>query len=149
MPKGEYDAVIKSAVEKNSKKGNPMIEATFTVFGEGGTEVEIRDWLLSGDMGQRKLQRFCKSADLWDTYQAGELCADSCTDLNVRVKVIIEESDEYGPRNKIADYVPRKAAVTPEPTKAALQGVPAEQRARGGSGRKDPTAPPTGDDIPF
>lgn len=149
LPKGEYDAVVKNAVEKTSKTNNPMIEVVLTVYGQGGTEIEVKDWLVGTDGGQRKIQRFCRSADLWQTYEAGELCADSCIGLNVCVKLKVEESDEYGPRNKVADYMPRKLASSPPMPASELQGVSPSQRSLAGTGRPDPTQPPKDEDIPF
>ena len=43
LPKGEYDAVVNSAVEKTSKAGNPMIELELTVYGQAGAEVKVKD----------------------------------------------------------------------------------------------------------
>lgn len=144
FPKGEYDASVKSAIEKTSKAGNPMIEVTLTVYGDGGAETEVRDWLLSTDNGQRKLQAFCKSADLWQTYQAGELSADSCTGINVKVKLGTETDDTYGPRNVVKGYVPRNA---PEKPAGTLEGVPRSQQKI--PTRPDMTKPPTDADCPF
>jgi uncharacterized protein DUF669 len=151
-PKGEYDALVANATEKTSKTGNPMIEVDLTVYGPNGQENNVRDWLVGTDGGQYKIQRFCKSADLWETYQAGELCADSCKELRVTVKLGIEEGDgQYPPRNKVMDYMPRKLSsapsagqpvAKPEPRKE-LPGVdPVQRRAAVGA-----AAP--GDDIPF
>lgn len=146
-PKGEYDALVTEAVEKTSKKDNPMIELTLTVYGPEGKEKSIRDWLVSTDGGQAKIQRFCKSAGLWEMYQAGELSSDSCKDANVVVKLGCDDGDdEYPPRNNIRDYMPKTLAPKPEPE---LVGVSSSQRERAGTGRADPTKPPTGDDIPF
>lgn len=149
LPKGEYDAVVATATEKTSKAGNPMIEVELTVYGQGGAEIKVRDWLIGNESGQRKIQRFCKSADLWETYQAGELCADSCIGLNVSVKLGVQDSEEYGPQNRVSDYVPRKAVSSPAKPPEKLDGVAPEQRAKAGTGRKDPAKPPGGDDIPF
>lgn len=150
FPKGEYEAVVKNAVEKTSKSsGNPMIEVELTVYGPDSAEVDIKDWLVSSDGGQRKIQRFCRSADIWATYEAGELCGDSCIGLNVTVKLKIEDDEDYGPKNKVADYMPRKAAGAAEKPAGNLQGVSPSQRSNAGPGRADPAKPPTGDDIPF
>lgn len=148
FPKGEYDAVVAKAEQKVSKKGNDMIELELTVFGPDGVEAKVKDWILSNDTGAYKLQRFCKSSDLWDLYQAGEISADHCKDQNVTVKLGIQDDNaDFPPRNKIVDYMPRKLSA-PKPA-SELQGVdPTKQRAPG-TGRADPTKPPTGDDIPF
>lgn len=138
LPDGEYDALVTAATEKMSKKNNPMIELDLTVYGE--REQQVRDWLLSGETGAWKLQRFCKSADIFDTYQAGELSDATCRDRNVRVKLKTQPSDgKYPPRNQIVDYLPRKAATTPA---KELPGVPAAQTRAAQKAA-------SGDDIPF
>lgn len=148
-PKGEYDALVTEAIEKTSKSsGNPMIELTLTVYGQGGEEKSLRDWLVSTDGGQAKIQRFCKSAGLWDMYQAGELSADSCKDANIRVKLGADDGgDEYPPKNTVRDYMPK--TVAPKPPAAPLLGVSPTQRSAAGTGRADPTKPPTDSEIPF
>lgn len=147
FPKGEYDAVVTKAEQKVSKKGNDMIELELTVYGPAGAEATVKDWILSNDTGAYKLQRFCKSSGQWDLYQAGEISADHCLNQNVTVKLGIQDDNaDFPPRNKIVDYMPRKLDSKPS---SELQGVdPAKQRAAG-TGRADPTKPPTSDDIPF
>ena len=146
LPKGEYDAVVASAVEAVSKSsGNDMIALELTVYGQGGRTVTVKDWLLSTDTGQRKLQGFCKSAGLWDIYQAGELTAAGCLNRNVTVSLKIEDGD-YGPQNKVAYY---KNSKPEEPAAPAMHGVSPQQQRAAGTGRADPTKPPTPDEIPF
>ena len=142
LPKGEYDAVVSTAVETTSKAGNDMIAIELTVYGQGGRTVNVKDWLLSN--GQRKLQGFCKSAGLWDIYQAGELTAAGCLNRNVTVSLKIEDGD-YGPQNKVAYYKSSK----PEEPAAAMHGVSPQQQRAAGTGRADPTKPPTDAEIPF
>lgn len=142
-PKGEYDAVVKSAEDKVSRSsGNQMIELTLNVYGEFGQERLVRDWLVATDGGQAKIQQFCKSAGLWDLYQTGELTDRSCVDQNVRVKLGIEEGrDGYPPQNKVAGYLPRKVAA-PAPAPELVGVDPALRRAANAAGVPD-------DDIPF
>lgn len=144
LPKGEYDAVVASAKEAVSQKGNDMIALELTVYGQGGATVTVKDWLLSNDTGQKKLQAFCKSAGLWDTYEAGELSAESCVNRNVTLGLKIEDSD-WGPQNRVAYY---KSVKMVEPD-SGLQGVDPKQQRAAGTGRPDPTQPPTEDQIPF
>lgn len=146
LPKGEYDAVVAKATEKRSQAGNDMIELDLTVYGEFGTEVSVRDWILAGEKGARKLQGFCKCAGLWDTYLAGELTPDSCLNRNLVVGIKIEDGD-FGPQNRVSYYKHSKPQ-EPEESKAG-QGVSPQQRNAAGTGRADPTKPPTGDEIPF
>lgn len=139
FPKGEYEAVVKNAVEKTSKSsGNPMFEVDLTVYGPDGKERNVRDYLVCTDTGQAKIQRFCKAAGQWDAYQAGELCADTFKDASVRVKLKIDMGDgEFPPKNAVVDYLPKKLPLNPQ-----LQGAdPAKRDAA--------NAAATGDDIPF
>lgn len=145
--KGEYDAVVKAAFDKVSKSsGNEMIEIQLTVYGQGGQEKTVRDYLVATDGGQAKIQRFCKSAGLWDIYQSGELTDRSCLDANVRVKLGVEPGDdEYPPKNKIADYLPRLVA----PPKPATELVGVSDAQKNAAPKSSPDKPPTEDDIPF
>jgi hypothetical protein len=159
FPKGDYDAVVESSIEKVSKTNNEMIELVLLVYGPEGKERRLKDWLVATDGGQAKIQRFCKSADLWDEYQAGELTAYLCDGANVRVKLGTEPGkDGYPPKNKVADYLPRKTAAekaaeaSPRPAtplRGKTEGVSAQQQHAAGTGRADPTKPPTEDEIPF
>lgn len=117
FPKGLYDAVVKSALEKTSKSsGNPMFEVELTVYGQDGKERSVRDYLVCTDGGQAKLQRFCKAAGQWDAYMAGELCGDTFTDASLRVKLGIDEgTGEFPPKNKVVDYLPKAPAAAPLP----------------------------------
>lgn len=140
MPKGEYDAVVKVAVEKTSKaSGNEMIELDLTVYGPGGEQKTVRDWLVFTDTGHAKIQRFCKSADLWDIYQAGEICADSLRDASVRVKIVVKEGqDGFQASNKVADYLPRKLPVNPQADRE-LRGVDPSKRTAALAAQGPPT----------
>lgn len=135
FPKGEYEAVVKSATEKTSKaSGNPMFEVDLVVYGPDGKERNVRDWLVCTDTGQAKIQRFCKAAGQWDAYMAGELCADTFKDASVRVKLKIDMGDgEFPPKNAVVDYLPKKLPLNPQlpgvdPSKrtAAIAGTPSE-----------------------
>lgn len=138
FPKGEYDAVVKSAVEKTSKSNNPMFEIDLTVYGPEGKQRVVRDWLVCTDGGQAKLQHFCKSSGQWDAYQAGELSAHAFVDSSVRVKLGIDEgTGEFAPKNKVVDYLSAKVT-----TADKLQGVPDAKRKAAAKAMPD-------DDIPF
>src|SRR5262245_2615995 len=140
LPKGEYEAVVSKALDKVSKSsGNEMIELDLTVYGPGGKEKLVRDWLVATDGGQAKIQRFCKAAGQWDAYQAGEVSSHTCLDAHVRVKLGIDEGDgEYPPKNVVKDYLPAKLE-PPKPPPATgngrKEGVSPQQRAAAGTGR--------------
>jgi len=154
FPKGEYDALVTKALDKVSKSsGNEMIELELTVYGPGGKERLVRDWLVNTDGGQAKIQRFCRAVDKWETYLAGELTSATCLDANVCVKLAVEEGDgQYPPKNTVRDYLPSKTVAIPEPpgkSNGGMHGVSPQQRTAAGVGRADPAKPPTEDEIPF
>lgn len=103
LEKGEYDFEVIEAQEKVSKNGNEMIEVALKVFGPDKQHV-IKDWIVDG----AKLKRFCESIGAADTYQSGELSADAVVGMSGKCKVAVEESEQYGDRNKIAGYVTAK-----------------------------------------
>jgi hypothetical protein len=118
---GEYDAEVYEAQEKTSKAGNEMIELKFKVYHPGGT-VLLRDWLL--DSVPDKLKRFCEAAGLIDLYDAGELTADGCEGVSVRVNVKMKSDPQYGEQNAIGGYVvKRKLPLVPPAPKPKAQGT--------------------------
>lgn len=139
LPKGDYDAVVKSCAEKTSKSQNPMFEVDLTVYGPDGKEKNVRDWIVCIDSQQAKLQAFCKSAGQWDAYQNGELCGDTFIDASVRVKLGVEPGGDFPPKNTVKAYLPKKLPVNPQ---KPLQGVSPSQRAAAIAGTP-------ADDIPF
>lgn len=120
---GTYDAVVKRAIEKESASGNDMIELILTVYGSDGTRSDVFDYLVFAKSVLYKVKHFCESAGL--NFESGNLDASDCEEANVRVKLKIEESDKYPPKNSVADYVPRdkKAGRVP-----ATAGATSKQR---------------------
>lgn len=136
---GDYDAEVWKSEEKKSQKGNDMIELGLRVFHDGGN-VLLNDWLL--DSVPAKLKHFCDSAGLTDLYESGELTAESCKGANVRVKVKVRKSDEYGDQNTVADYVARSVLPKNPKPKAIGTGLSGAQVAA-------INAAAEADDIPF
>jgi hypothetical protein len=106
---GSYDALIREAVEKQSKRGNDMIEAGVVVYdGEGG-EREFRDFLTNTGLGAAKLRHACEAVGALAKYEAGEISAADITG-NVRVKIGTEKRRGWPDRNVIEDYAPASAS---------------------------------------
>lgn len=126
--KSECDFEVLQAWDKVSKAGSPMIHVKLNVYREDGTGKFIDDYLL-GAM-EAKLRHFCDTTGLLPQYQAGSLCAADCVGRAGKVRVGIEkdETGQYPPKNKIKDYVVRKAK--------PLTSAP-------------PPKPETDDDVPF
>lgn len=148
MAKGEYDAVVRAAEEKTSQSGNQMFALQLTVY-DGDAQKHVFDYLVFTDGGHAKIQRFCKSADIWETYQSGELTPDGLLQLNVRVKIGIEDGkDGYPPKNKVVDYLPRNLPPKRSAANDELRGpsvLPGVDPAQ----RREALAARPADDIPF
>ncbi len=121
LKEGEYDAIITSSSDSQSKSGNPMMDMTVTVFDEEGREHPIRDFLVFTNTMMWKVIHFAESAGISKEYESGVLCSEKAIDCRVRVKVTVEEGNEipqdrlkgkalgskYPDKNKIDDYVKR------------------------------------------
>jgi hypothetical protein len=106
---GSYDAMFREAVEKESRRGNEMIEVSVVVYdGEGG-EREFRDFLTNTALGAAKLRHACEAVGAavgaLAKYEAGEITAADFTG-NVRVKIGTEKRRGWPDRNVIEDYAP-------------------------------------------
>lgn len=109
---GEYDALIVTAVEKDSRLGNPMIEMTLRIHGTM-IEVEIKDWMVQAVPW--KLRNLSNAVG--HDYDSGEIVPEDLIGRHVRVRVTTEDDKTYGLRNRIADYLGAGQAVglAPDP----------------------------------
>lgn len=108
--KTECDFEVLQAFDKISKSsGLPMIEVKLNVYREDGSGKFINDYLTGGM--EAKLRHFCDTTGLLPQYQAGALCAADCVGRAGKCRVGIEEdkNGQYPPKNKIKDYIVRKA----------------------------------------
>lgn len=103
---GVYDALIREAVEKESKRGNEMIDVSVVVYdGEGG-EREFRDFLTNTTLGALKLRHACEAVGAISKYESGDISASDFAGRNVRVKIGTEKRRGWPDRNVIEDYAP-------------------------------------------
>jgi hypothetical protein len=102
---GVYDGEILKAVEKTSKKGNPMIELTMKFYGAGDDSSIVMDYLL--ESMPKKLRHFAEAAGILDLYDSGEFSADDCQGLSIKAKLKIDRdpNGQYDDKNAVADYV--------------------------------------------
>lgn len=137
-PAGVYDFEVVSCEMKTSKNGNQMLQIECEVFHPQGGTQKIMDWLVASDqpMCLMKLRHYCKSLDAIDAYESGTLENFPGVGACGKCKLKEEDDKDYGPRNRIADYVTEAQ----EEEKAAL-GVPASQTKRANAAATD--------DIPF
>lgn len=108
LPKGTYDFEVVGAEDTTSKAGNGMIALELRVFRpDGNGAVLLKDWLVASDhyLCRAKIYNFCATTGKMDDYEAGSLSALVCDGAAGKCKVGIQEDEQYGPQNKIVDYV--------------------------------------------
>ena len=129
LKEGEYDAVITSSKDTiSANSGNNMMDMTVTVFDNDGRSHDVRDFLVFTKPMMWKVVHFANSANIFNEYQAGNLCSDIVVNKSVRVKIGIEKGKEipmeklngktsgscYPDRNKIESYIIKNVSVTGE-----------------------------------
>ena len=101
---GWHDAEFREATERQSKRGNDMIEALVVVREPDGNEREFRDYLTDTGMGALKLRHACEAVGALGKYEAGEISAADFPGHACRVRVGVEKRRGYPDRNIIEDY---------------------------------------------
>lgn len=145
LPEGVYPFEVLTSQDKKSRNtGADMIELELRVFGEGGAENKVKDWLVSSYL--RKLFNFARVTGLTARYHAGTLAASDCAARSGWVKIAIEkgkqnpnkpEGECYPAKNVVKDYVfEPTGAATPPP--AQPQRTPPAKPAE-----------PLDEDVPF
>ena len=103
---GEYDAHIREAIERPSRRGNELIEIAVLIPDDAGDERTFHDYLMDSTLGAAKLRHACEAVGALAKYEAGEVTAADFPGHAVRVRVGIEKKRGYPDRNVIEDYVP-------------------------------------------
>lgn len=123
LPDGIYPYEVKSAQEKVSGAGNPMIEMEVLVYLPDGRSKMFRDYLMP--QMEFKLFHFCSYTGLGPKYQQGSFDSSDCIGRQGFCKIGLKK-DKNG--NEIKDYVRDSGAglnkpaapSRPEPTDAQL-----------------------------
>jgi hypothetical protein len=110
LMRGWFRAEFLEAVEKDSRRGNPMIEVLLAVYdGEGATR-EYRDWLTTSERGAEKLRHACEAVAALAKYDAGEISQDDFPGHACQVRLDIEKKRGFPDRSVIIDYKPASAS---------------------------------------
>jgi hypothetical protein len=129
LVEGDYDFTVDDAGEKESSKGNPMIELQL-IINHNGSAVRVLDNLVFTRPAYWKIDSFrlCTGDKLIEG-QTVNFEAEDCVDREGRCHLIVD-TYEGRTRNKVDAYLPPATA--------------SQQKISGGSGgNTDP------DDIPF
>lgn len=117
-PKGTYDFEVAEAAEKQSSKGNDMIELVVRLFDAEGKSRKVFDWLVDTEGGAYKIRHFAEATGMLEAYERGELRASDMEGKAGSCIVIIskDKTGQYPDKNAISDYVKPKdgTAASPE-----------------------------------
>lgn len=130
LKEGEYEAVIISSEDKQSKTGNPMMDMILNVYDENGKTHEVRDFLVFTKAMMWKVIHFANSSGLLKEYESGSLCSENVVNKRLRVKIVVEEGSEihqdklkgkplgskYPDKNKVSEYIKKSEQDVQSPT---------------------------------
>ena len=150
VPENDYDFVVDDAVEKESSKGNPMIELQLDIE-HNGHHIRVFDHLVFTRNAFWKIDDFrLSTGEKLVDGQKVNIEAEDCIDRKGRCHLVVETYDGRA-RNKVAAYLP--PVLTP-----AKQGTPAQASAAPSIRAEAPAKAPVEisrnefgepDDIPF
>jgi len=142
LPKGEYKAMVQSAEEKQSSKGNPMITLKLEIYDDQGNKRIVSDHLILIESMMWKLYDFCESAGIMDRYDAGDVSAYDCMDKSVHCKVVQKEAEgDFPAKNEIKSYfLPKSSTAHVPPAAPVKRAAPKNERVSVASG-EDPEIP--------
>lgn len=132
-PKGWYPCKIVKCEEGRSQKGNSYFKCENIVYNASGHQKYVTSYLNGEGAAAWQLRSAAEAFGLLEQYRAGTLTPHDLIEKTAYCKVAIEEDEtgQYEPKNKIADYRDKM------PKKAGEQAVPATGK------------PDVDDEIPF
>ncbi len=130
---GTYPAEVMACIEKQSKKGQDMLEIKLDIYDvDSDRSMHVYDYI-SPHFMKFKYKRFFKSAGQESVYDKGEFDASDCVRWQVVVVVDVESKAGYPPKNKIVDYIQQE--------QVAVEKKVLEARAKAAESKPD--------DLPF
>lgn len=122
LPEGQYEATVTETQESVSKKGDPMIVVTLTIYKPTGGEKTIKDWIVAPWW---KLKKLAKACGRLAEFEGGEFRDGQYVGSTLMVDLEVESSDKYGDQNRVVGYAPvartQQAQPTARSAKAAAQ----------------------------
>ena len=143
----EYDFIVLGADQRTSRSGNAMLEISIGLFNDPADEIprwRLREYLIAprGEDDKpviRRIYSFCAATGLLDHYKAGTLTTDIIIERTGKLKVRIEEDEQFGPKARVGHWIPREGAKWEANKQPGTSAQPVTQNA-----------PSTDDDqVPF
>lgn len=102
---GQADFEVIAAKDDVSKKGNPMVKLTLSIWDSEGRQGQIFDYLVSNV--QWKIKGFFDSIGNPEAYESGEIDADVIVGACGKVQLVMQKdiSGKYGDQIKVRDYL--------------------------------------------
>lgn len=105
LDNGDYDAEIEGVEDdRKTKKGDDCLILHWRIFGAGGQEKRLLDWIVLPSALWR-LKLLCEIAGLQKEFSAPPFDSQRLVGLGVKVTVIQTEDVKYGKQNKIYKYI--------------------------------------------
>lgn len=154
FPAGEYDFTCLNGKWEQTKKGDPMFTVTIRCYANNGDQTIVTDRLLPNhEKMAYRLRHFAECIGLLDSYNQGYMDNNLIQGRSGRCILKVRDSEEYGPKNEVRDYVRTSRAdklqtthgapYEPPPYRASTAGMPPTGNAAFDS------LPDLTDDIPF
>lgn len=108
---GDYDFEVEAAEPKRSSSGNDMIALTLKVWDGDGMERKVWDYLVDTDKAEWKTRHFCRSTNMMNAYESGELSADMLIGAAGKCRVNVQKGKPnpaggmYSDKNVVRDYL--------------------------------------------
>jgi hypothetical protein len=119
LPAGNYEAVLESAEEATSKKGNAMLVVKWTVFESADNYREVKDFIVHPSTVW-KLKNIARAWGLLGSFEAGTFDLQDHLQKHITVVMEIQVGDpKYGEQNSIVGYLEPPTAGFAMPTPAA------------------------------
>lgn len=121
---GDYEFQVKSAVEKESAKGNDMFALEVWIFDQDSNKKMLFDYLVNSEKAAWKIRYFAAACGLLREYEKGTLTENEMVDRTGRCTVGVQPAkDGYPAKNVIRGYIKQsgsQAAAAPAPKARAL-----------------------------
>jgi hypothetical protein len=108
--KGSYAFKVIDAIEKNSSKGNPMIELNLEIYHNiitGKTNL-VRCFLMTSEPNFEFLIRhFCYSIGMIEAYESGNLIASTLVGKigTAVIGIEVDKDGKYPDKNRVLDFI--------------------------------------------
>lgn len=144
LPAGTYDATVEAVTETTSKSGKEMLVVSYRIYKPNGGDTALKDYVVNPN-GLWRLKRLAKAIGKTAEFESGVFRESDYVGSNLKLDLDVEEDEQYGDKNRIAGWVSKDAAPSPQPAAATKPPAQTKKPAPGGMAY----TPVEEEDIPF